>query len=109
VKVIWKVKLTGADQEFEAPAGGIALNAIMERDGQPVVYLLCDRQTSKAKHQIRLFATGANIPDDAGQYVGMLSIPGPSGPFVAHIFHRQLGVITIHDKSITNSAPATKQ
>lgn len=95
MKVIWKFKISGELVEvFDAPAGAIAVRALMQADGQPVVYLLCERQTSKAKHQICLFPTGGNIPEDSGTYIDTLTVSGPTGPFVVHVFHRQLGVIT---------------
>lgn len=93
MKAIWKYKITGPDSTFDGPAGAIAISARMEEGGQPVLYLLCDRQTSKAKHQVQMFATGANVPEDAGSFVGTIILAGPSGDFVCHIFHRQLGVI----------------
>jgi len=92
MRVIWKFKIEGAQAEFDGPAGARAIKALVQPDGQPVVYLLCDREAPKAKLQIKLFPTAGNIPPEAGDYVDTLTIPGPSGPFVAHIFFKQLSV-----------------
>lgn len=93
MNVIWKCKLLGPVTELDAPSGAIALKAVMPADNQPVIYLLCHREAGSAKHVIKLFGTGANIPDDAGVYVDTITVPGPTGPFVAHIFHKQLEVV----------------
>jgi hypothetical protein len=88
VKVIWKFKLKGADNEFDAPAGARPLCTQIQ-DG-PVVWLECERSAPPSKHRLRAFATGQNIPDDAGDYVGTLQFE--DGRLILHIFHKQVGV-----------------
>lgn len=97
MNVIWKLKLTGAEQEFDAPAGAHALKATVQAMGdgqQPVLYLLADRQAPPCKHRIRVVATAQSFDfDDGEQYIDTITVQGPSGPFVLHILHKQLGII----------------
>lgn len=98
MKIIWKHKIKGADYEFDAPAGAQPVHTRVEQmsDGQqPVLYLLCDRMALPAKHQLKMFATGAQIPDDVGSYAGTVALQSPdTGQLaVVHIFHKQLTVV----------------
>lgn len=100
MRIIWKLKITGPGQEFDAPAGAYAIKADLFRtpsgDPEPVLYLMCDREAPPAKHIVNIFGTGTTVPDDAGAYAGTITIKSNKGtpPFTMHIFHKQLGVIT---------------
>lgn len=98
MRIIWKHKIKGADYVFDAPAGAEPKHTRIEQmsDGdQPVLYLLCDRLALPAKHQLKMFSTGAQIPDDAGNYAGtvVLKAPETGNLVVVHIFHKQLEII----------------
>jgi hypothetical protein len=96
VNRIWKFKISGPDQTFDGPAGAVALTAVVEPDGQPVLYLLCPDDSAKVKHSVRLFATAQAIPPEAGDWVATLRIPVPEvdrrGTFVMHVFYRQVPI-----------------
>lgn len=99
MRIIWKLKITGPNQEFDAPAGAVPIKVDLFRtpsgDPEPVMYLMCDRQAPPAKHLVNIFGTAATIPDDAGEYAGTVTIRSNKGtpPFTMHVFHKQLGVI----------------
>jgi hypothetical protein len=93
MRVIWKYKITGPLSTFDGPAGARPLRALMQSDGQPVLYLLCSWGVPAVQYQVKLFATGGAIEDDAGEYVDTITVQGPSGPFVAHIFFKQAEVL----------------
>ena len=90
---IWKFKILGPDNQFDGPAGARAVTAVIEPDGQPVLYLMCPDGTPKVKHNVRLFSTAQPIPEGSGEYVATLRIPTPEvdrrGTFVMHVFWQQ--------------------
>jgi hypothetical protein len=96
VNRIWKFKILGPDNQFDGPAGARAVTAVIEPDGQPVLYLFCPDDSPKVKMSVSLFATTQPIPESAGDYVATLRIPTPEvdrrGTFVMHVFFRQVPI-----------------
>ena len=96
MRVIYKVKLTGADQEFSAPVGARPLRAQVQRMSnglQPILYLICDRQALPAKYQVKLIPTGLSFGEDDGEYVDTITLMTETGPLNLHLFYKQLGII----------------
>lgn len=89
MRVIWKFHIQGPDTNFDAPAGARAVSVQLQ-SGSPSLWLLCERDSPKAKHRVRCFATGQSIPEDAGDFVGTLQFE--NGRLILHVFHRQLGI-----------------
>jgi hypothetical protein len=94
MRTIYKFKIDGANCEFTGPSNAEAIKTLVQDDGQPVLYLLFDRDAPPARYQVRMFPTAANVPHDAGEYVDTFVFKGPTGPFVAHVFYKQLSLIT---------------
>jgi len=85
MKTIWKWTLTQPRTEACLPAGAQPL-AVQMQDGWPTVWALVDIEAPAANYMLTLYATGEELPDGPGRYVGTVQDRG----FVWHLFMETL-------------------
>ena len=82
---IWKwTLLPGYEQTIEMPHGAKILD-VQVQNGQPQLWALVDESAYKDRIKIGIYATGAPMPDDLGEYISTFQMN--EGSLVFHVFY----------------------
>lgn len=82
MKTIWKWTLE-TETTIEMPQGAELLD-LQTQHGEPQLWALVDPNALSCRRTFRVYATGQELPNDPGQYVGTFQMNG--GALVFHVF-----------------------
>jgi len=83
MKTIWKYTLEPDCLSIAMPVGSKILYAREQRD-QICIWALVDPEAKTETKQFEVYATGHDVPDRYGEYIGSAHIMG--GTFIFHVF-----------------------
>lgn len=78
---IWKFPITGFDNVIEMPVAA-QIVCFQYQDDAPFLWAIVDPNAPTAKRNIRVYGTGAEMPERMRAYIGTAQY----GPFVWHAF-----------------------
>lgn len=87
MKVIWKAKLEGGGSSTIRLPKGAKILWVATQDGKPMIWALVDPDAEVIDIPVGVYATGENLPDDVGRFIGAFYLYG--GTLVYHVFQKE--------------------
>lgn len=87
MKVIWKAELKGGGScTIRLPKGAQILWTATQ-SGKPMIWALVDPAADVIDIPVGVYATGEDLPDDVGRFIGAFQLYG--GNLVYHVFQKE--------------------